>query len=72
VGRLPERRVRHRRKADQLGARLLAIKSIIDAAVGDEEREVLIEALLVLGASEPEILAATLGTRSSDGPTGRP
>jgi hypothetical protein len=67
VSTLPERRVRHRRKSDQEAARLLAIKSVIDAAQDDEEREILTEALLVLGASEPEIFAATLGTPAPPG-----
>lgn len=58
---LPDRRVRHRRKIDREAARLLAIRSIISAAQGEEDREILTEALLVLGASEPEIVAATLG-----------
>ena len=72
MGALPERRVRHRRRADQVAARLLAIKAVIESAVGDEEREVLTEALLVLGVSEPEILAATLGSGSPIGPGERP
>jgi len=55
-----------------VAARLLAIKAVIESAVGDEEREVLTEALLVLGVSEPEILAATLGSGSPIGPGERP
>ncbi len=70
VGTLPERRVRRRRKTDREAARLLAIKSIIDAAQDDEDAEVLTEALIVLGASEPEIVAATLGTSRTPGQTG--
>ena len=70
MGRVPERRVRHRRKTDQEAARLLAIKSIIDAAQDAEDREVLTEALLVLGASEPEIVAATLGASHQQGRPG--
>ncbi len=63
----PERRVHHRRRGDREAARLLAIKSIIDAARDDEDREILTEAMLVLGASEPEIFAATLGIADSPG-----
>jgi hypothetical protein len=67
VSTFPERRVRHRRKTDREAARLLAIKSIVDAAQDDEDREILTEALRVLGASELEIFAATLGTSRPPG-----
>ena len=65
----PERRRHHRRKTDREASRLLAIKSVIDAARDDEDREVLTEALLILGASEPEIAAASFGsTHPAEGP----
>jgi hypothetical protein len=62
VGAPTERRVRFRRKTDQEAARLIAIRSIIEAARDEEDHDVLIESLVVLGASEQEIVAATLGT----------
>jgi hypothetical protein len=50
-----------RRPADQAAARLIAIRAIVESAGGGEGRDVAAASLLVLGASQDEITAATLG-----------
>jgi hypothetical protein len=58
------RQKNHSRKlADQEASRLVAIRALIELAEDDEDHEVAAEALLVLGASQHEIVAASL-----DGP----
>ena len=47
--------------ADNEAARLAAIRSIVELVDDGEDYDVVAEALLVLGASPDEIVAATLG-----------
>jgi hypothetical protein len=53
---------RFRKPVVQEATRLAAIRAIVDLAGDAEDHDVAAEALLVLGASEQEIEAATLGT----------
>jgi hypothetical protein len=55
-------RGRFRRLGQQEATRLVAIRTIVEAAGTDEDTDVLAEALLVLGASEQEIAVAMFGT----------
>ncbi len=55
-------RSRIRRYADQEASRLVAIRTIVEAAGDEEDHDVMAEALLVLGASQQEISAAMLGS----------
>jgi hypothetical protein len=57
-------RARVRKPVDQEASRLAAIRAIVELAGDDEDQDIAAEALLVLGASQQEIAAATLGPSS--------
>jgi hypothetical protein len=62
MGVAVRQRARIRPTADREATRLAAIRAIVGLAGDAEDHEVATEALMVLGASEHEIVAATLDT----------